>query len=295
MYNRIGYCSTFFNDSDVYFDDMTPSSSLSSTGVCLAYNGSEYAVYSQSGSSFTVNLSAASGKTLNCRFYNPRNGVFNSTFQRTGGSSAESFTKPDSSDWVLHIAELESAPGAATNPSPANSATGVGLTTDLSWTAGYGATSHNVYFGTSSPGTSRGNQTATTYDTGTMAASTTYYWRIDEVNSYGTTTGTVWSFTTGTGVSLAITNLSPANYTVQYNSLATGQLVYIDRTYTFTNVASLGGKTYIKTANADKSSTVASFMTFTINVGCTVYVAHDDVITPKPSWMSTWTDTGSKS
>ena len=102
-----------------------------------------------------------------------------------------------------------SAPGAATNPSPAAGATSVSLTADLSWTAGSGATSHNVYFGTSSPGTSRGNQTATTYDTGTMIAGTVYYWRIDEVNSYGTTTGTVWSFTTGS-IPAAASNPSPA-------------------------------------------------------------------------------------
>ncbi|MHC4397039.1 MAG: LamG-like jellyroll fold domain-containing protein, partial [Planctomycetota bacterium] len=91
-------------------------------------------------------------------------------------------------------------PGQATNPSPANSATDVSLTADLSWTAGSGATSRNVYFGTSSPGDSKGNQTATTYDPGTMDADTTYYWRIDEVNASGTTTGTVWSFTTTSGV-----------------------------------------------------------------------------------------------
>ncbi|MHC4397275.1 MAG: right-handed parallel beta-helix repeat-containing protein, partial [Planctomycetota bacterium] len=88
------------------------------------------------------------------------------------------------------------APGAASSPSPANSATDVSTTADLSWTAGSGATSRDVYFGTSSPGTSQGNQTATTFDTGTMTNDTTYYWRIDEVNSAGTTTGTVWSFTT---------------------------------------------------------------------------------------------------
>jgi len=64
-------------------------------------------VYSKIGSAanFTVNLSAAADKTLNCRFYNPQNGVFKSTFQRAGGSSSESFTKPDSNDWVLHILE----------------------------------------------------------------------------------------------------------------------------------------------------------------------------------------------
>ncbi|MHC4396494.1 MAG: hypothetical protein ACYS1A_12645, partial [Planctomycetota bacterium] len=90
-------------------------------------------------------------------------------------------------------------PGQASSPSPANSATGVSLAADLSWTAGSGATSHDVYFGTTSPGASQGNQTATTFDPGTMDASTTYYWRIDEVNASGTTTGTVWSFTTSSG------------------------------------------------------------------------------------------------
>ena len=89
-----------------------------------------------------------------------------------------------------------SPPGAASNPTPTNGATGVSITQDLGWTAGSGATSHDVYFGTSSPGTLRGNQTATTFDTGTMSNNTTYYWRIDEKNAGGTTTGIVWSFTT---------------------------------------------------------------------------------------------------
>ena len=87
-------------------------------------------------------------------------------------------------------------PGQATSPSPGNGATGVSVTTDLSWTAGSGATSHDVYFGTTSPGTFQGNRTTTTFDTGTMSYNTTYYWRIDEKNTSGTTTGTVWSFTT---------------------------------------------------------------------------------------------------
>ncbi|MBN2592635.1 MAG: glycoside hydrolase family 11 protein, partial [Sedimentisphaerales bacterium] len=91
---------------------------------------------------------------------------------------------------------IVAAPGKATSPSPSNGETGVGITTDLSWTAGSGATSHDVYFGTSYPPQSRGNQTGTSYDTGTMANNTTYYWRIDEKNDGGTTTGDLWSFTT---------------------------------------------------------------------------------------------------
>jgi hypothetical protein len=102
-------------------------------------------------------------------------------------------------------------PGQASNPSPANSATNIAVDADLSWTAGSGATSHDVYFGTSSPGTFQGNQTATTFDTGTMANDTTYYWRIDEVNAGGTTTGTVWSFTTIVALPGQTSNPNPAD------------------------------------------------------------------------------------
>lgn len=92
-----------------------------------------------------------------------------------------------------------SAPDPATNPAPTSGATGVAVSQTLSWSAGSGATSHAVYFGTdSSPDETeyKGNQSGTTYNPGTLTKSTTYWWRIDEVNSTGTTTGTVWSFTT---------------------------------------------------------------------------------------------------
>ncbi|MGA2916669.1 MAG: metallophosphoesterase [Sedimentisphaerales bacterium] len=97
----------------------------------------------------------------------------------------------------------------ATSPSPANGAINVAVTATLSWTAGGGAASHNVYFGTTSPGTSQGNQTVTTFNPGTLSYGTTYYWRIDEVNEANVvTTGNIWSFTTTTGQA---TNPSPAN------------------------------------------------------------------------------------
>jgi hypothetical protein len=42
----------------------------------------------------------------------------------------------------------------------------------------------------------KGNQDANSFNPGTLANSTTYYWRIDEVNGPNTVTGDVWSFTT---------------------------------------------------------------------------------------------------
>jgi hypothetical protein len=90
-------------------------------------------------------------------------------------------------------------PGQASTPSPADAATDVALNATLGWTAGSDATSHDVYFGTNptpGPGELQGNQAGTTFDPGPLASSTTYYWRIDEVNAAGTTAGVVWSFTT---------------------------------------------------------------------------------------------------
>ncbi|MCF7674218.1 MAG: DUF6288 domain-containing protein [Akkermansiaceae bacterium] len=90
-------------------------------------------------------------------------------------------------------------PGPASNPNPQDTNVGHASNTDLSWTAGIDAVSRDVYFGTNpTPGASelKGNQTATTYDPGTLANGT-YYWRIDEVNADGTTPSPVWSFSVG--------------------------------------------------------------------------------------------------
>ncbi len=91
---------------------------------------------------------------------------------------------------------LTTPPSQATDPEPADEAISVNIMADLSWKAGPDVTSYDVYFGTSSPGTFRGNQTVATYDPGIMATLTTYYWRIDTVNSYGKTIGEVWRFAT---------------------------------------------------------------------------------------------------
>ena len=89
------------------------------------------------------------------------------------------------------------SPGQAINPIPVNGATDVDWITALSWKAGIYATSHDVYFGTSSIPPFVCNQTATIFiNPVTMAPGITYYWRIDEVNMWDKTTGVVWNFTT---------------------------------------------------------------------------------------------------
>jgi hypothetical protein len=102
---------------------------------------------------------------------------------------------------------FQAVPLAAWNPSPADGAGCVLTDTDLSWSAGSTANTHDVYFGTdenavTNAGTNspefKGNQSETTFNPGNLTNSTTYYWRIDEVESDGATkhAGHIWSFTT---------------------------------------------------------------------------------------------------
>ncbi|MHC4396575.1 MAG: hypothetical protein ACYS1A_13060 [Planctomycetota bacterium] len=101
--------------------------------------------------------------------------------------------------WSFTTEAVPPPPGQASNPGPGDGATDVSIYANLSWTAGSGSTSSDVYFGTDltpDSGELQGNQTATTFEPGTLANNTTYYWRIDQVNGGGTTTGNIWSFTT---------------------------------------------------------------------------------------------------
>ncbi|MBN2314907.1 MAG: hypothetical protein JXM79_13330 [Sedimentisphaerales bacterium] len=102
------------------------------------------------------------------------------------------------------------AKGGITNPNPANGAVDITQAPTLTWTAGIAAAAHEIYLGTdpdavqnattASPeyqGTQlRGNES---FEPGSLAWNTTYYWRVDEVNDANPDspwTGPVWSFTT---------------------------------------------------------------------------------------------------
>ena len=114
-------------------------------------------------------------------------------------------------------------------------------------------------------------------------------------------TGTVTAPVTGTVANpsllpVTISNLTVASgqaYVVPTSGLQAGGVVYRDRAYTFTTVpTSMQGAAYIQTANNDKAATTAGFLRFTVNQSVSVYVAYDMGVTPKPAWLSTFTDTG---
>lgn len=53
------------------------------------------------------------------------------------------------------------------------------------------------------------------------------------------------------------------------------------------------GSSYILTSSDDRYETTSDFLDFDVNQDATVYVAYDDRITSKPTWLtSSFTDTG---
>ena len=88
------------------------------------------------------------------------------------------------------------APATPSLVSPANSATGVHINAALDWETASGATSYDVFFGTTNPPPWRGNTTCINYPPGPLSYNTHYYWKIVAMNDCGNTSGLVWDFTT---------------------------------------------------------------------------------------------------
>ena len=104
------------------------------------------------------------------------------------------------SPWKGDVWSFSIPPKTAYNPVPANSAEAVDPNAELSWTAGFGAKLHTVYFGDNfeeiSNATGGLPQGTTTYTPGTLKLAKTYYWRVDEFDAADTYKGDVWSFLT---------------------------------------------------------------------------------------------------
>jgi len=108
-------------------------------------------------------------------------------------------TEPNS-PWKGDVWSFSIPPKTAYNPDPADNAESVHSNYDLSWTPGFGAKLHTVYFGdnfdevnNATGGLSTG---VATYDPGPLKLAKTYYWRVDEFDVIDTYKGHVWSFIT---------------------------------------------------------------------------------------------------
>jgi hypothetical protein len=91
-------------------------------------------------------------------------------------------------------------PAAVSSPMPADGAIDVALEPRLAWNGGAGASSFRVHFGADEPPPFVETVALDAFDAGRLDADTTYHWRVDAVNTHGTTAGPTWSFTTGPDV-----------------------------------------------------------------------------------------------
>jgi hypothetical protein len=90
-----------------------------------------------------------------------------------------------------------------------------------------------------------------------------------------------------------ISDIQVANgRTYEISTVALNTKQYVDRDYVFTQIGNLGGRQFIKAFNNDKFIVSNAFLSFTLNINATIYVAHDDRITTKPTWLLDFTDTG---
>jgi beta-xylosidase len=130
-------------------------------------------------------------------------------------------------DWFHYAYAGPVLPLFASSPVPASGSVNVSTAPNLNWQAGNGATAHQVYFGTNpilSGPNYQGQQTSTNFTLPALAPNTTYYWRVDEVNSNGVQAGNVWSFTTWwtPPQSISITNHSFESQIVSSGSFLPG-------------------------------------------------------------------------
>jgi len=125
------------------------------------------------------------------------------------------------SPWKGDIWSFMIPPKTAYLPEPADAAEAFAVNGSLSWTPGYGAKLHTVYFGdtydevdSAAGGSPQG---MTTYSPGTLKMANTYYWRVDEFDVFETHKGDIWSFTTEG----AVAALNPANGAVDITQTPT--------------------------------------------------------------------------
>ena len=115
------------------------------------------------------------------------------------------------SPWKGDIWSFSIPPKTAYDPNPADSAEIAGTTVTLSWTPGFGAKLHTVYFGDdydqvndATVGVPTGSAS---YNPGPLVEEKVYYWRVDAFDGIDTFKGDVWTFITPGAVS----NPQPAN------------------------------------------------------------------------------------
>jgi hypothetical protein len=140
-----------------------------------------------------------------------QDGYAHNTTVDFGGVAAKSVRLTAKSNWSgvarqcgLSEVRFLYTPTYASNPTPGPAQTGVSPDLDLQWRPGREAATHQVYFSADKQAVTDGKVLAgttaqTSFNPGSLALATTYYWKIGEVNQITAPSGwqgDVWSFTT---------------------------------------------------------------------------------------------------
>ncbi len=119
---------------------------------------------------------------------------------------ADGVTKQKGNVWSFAI-----PPKTTYDPDPADGSEFVDPDVKLSWTPGFGAMLHYVYFGDDYDDVNNAAggfpQGTATYAPGPLELGKAFYWRVDEFDGVGTYKGAVWGFTTPG----AVGSLNPSN------------------------------------------------------------------------------------
>jgi len=131
-------------------------------------------------------------------------------YENSAGAVAElRWSSPRTPKQLIPQAAL-ALPVKASSPTPRGGSVDVEQTSILSWGPGDSAVSHEVYFGTDEEAVRNATKASPeykgskilgneSYDPGKLEWETTYYWRVDEINTGNPDSpwvGNVWSFTT---------------------------------------------------------------------------------------------------
>jgi hypothetical protein len=181
-------------------------------------------------------------------------------------------------------------PSAPTLWSPTNGATTLAASQNLTWSAAAGATTYDVYFGTTNPPPLySSNLTVTTLAVGPLTASTTYYWKVTAKNSAGSADSAVFSFTVGSGAGPALTSITPTrgmvgssiNVTLTGTNFVTGQttVAISGSNFGFRDVT-------IGPVAVSVSSSTSSTLTTTFTISDTAAVGPRDVTVTTPNGTS---------
>jgi len=192
-----GEIEAAFTESYIFYTNSADGVRLWVDGRQLVNNWTDHDNTENSG---RIDLVAGNVYSLQMEYYETGNGAVAELL----------WSSPSTPEQIVPQAAL-TPPIRANSPNPGNRATGTKMTPILSWNAGDYVASHEVYFGTDEDAVMNATKDSPeykgtkalgdeSYDPGKLDWYTTYYWRIDEVNSVNPDSpwiGTLWSFTTG--------------------------------------------------------------------------------------------------